>query len=135
MADPIEKGKSGNGGTERGFATAQFMVVAAVSMLFLALLVNLIAIQYAQGVVRAALDEGVRIGAAAPATEIECLEAISRVVEDLMSGPLGDGLQFRCAIAGSEIVAGADAVFAVWFPGLPDMRFGAEVRAVKESDE
>ena len=45
------------------------MLVVALSMLFLAALLNLIAIQYAQGVVRAALDEGVRVGSVAHGTE------------------------------------------------------------------
>ena len=43
------------------------MLVVALSMLFLAGLLNLIAIQYAQGVIRAALDEGVRVGSVAHA--------------------------------------------------------------------
>ena len=71
------------------------MLVVALSMLFLAALLNLIAIQYAQGVVRAALDEGVRMGSVAHATERECLDGIRRVMGDLLSGPLGAERRFR----------------------------------------
>jgi hypothetical protein len=111
------------------------MLVAALSMLFLAGLLNLIAIQYAQGVVRAALDEGVRVGSPGPATAADCLAAIDRVMADLMDGPLGTGVSYSCAQAGSELVASADSDFDGWIPGFPNLRFYAEVRAVKESDD
>ena len=110
------------------------MLVVALSMLFLAGLLNLIAIQYAHGVVRAALDEGVRVGSVARATERDCLEGIARVLEDLMSGPLGDDISFSCAEAGGDLVAAADANFAGWFPGMPSLKFSSEVRAIKETD-
>ena len=111
------------------------MLVVALSMLSLAALLNLIAIQYAQGVVRAALDEGVRVGSVARATERECLEGIRRVMSDLLDGPLGDRVDFDCALVGQQMVASADAAFDGWFPGMPSVRFSADVRAVKESDE
>lgn len=111
------------------------MVVVALSMLFLAALLNLIAIQYAQGVVRAALDEGVRMGSVARASERECLDGIRRVMGDLLSGPLGAEVDFTCTVAAGQMVASADAVFDGWFPGMPSLSFSPEVRAVKESDE
>ncbi|HSL27012.1 MAG TPA: hypothetical protein VLA54_12090 [Acidimicrobiia bacterium] len=119
---------------ERGLVTAQFMAVAALSMVFLALVLNLIAIQYAQGVIRAALDEGVRVGATFPAGEEDCRRAIDRVMAELMSGPLAGGITFDCAVGSGFVVATADAGFAGWIPGMPDLNFKAEVRAVKESD-
>ena len=111
------------------------MLVVALSMLFLAGLLNLIAIQYAQGVIRAALDEGVRIGSVASAAEDECLDGISRVMGDLLSGPLGSNVEFACTIVAGQMVASADAEFEGWFPGMPVLRFSSDVRAVKESDE
>jgi hypothetical protein len=120
---------------EDGFATAQFMLVVALSMLFLAALLNLIAIQYAQGVVRAALDEGVRVGSVARGTEDQCLDGIRQVMGDLLSGPLGADVEFSCTVGAGQIVASADAVFDGWFPGMPSLSFTTDVRAVKESDE
>jgi len=111
------------------------MLVAALSMLFLAGLLNLIAIQYAQGVVRAALDEGVRVGSPSPATAADCLAAIDRVMNDLMDGPLGTGVSYSCVQAGSELIASADSDFDGWFPGFPSLRFHAELTVVKESDD
>lgn len=111
------------------------MAVVALSMLFLAGLLNLIAVQYAVGVVRGALDEGVRIGAPAPAAAAECVAAIDRVMADLMGGPLGAGITYSCVQMGSELVATAEARFVGWFPGVPTLTFNSEVRALKESDE
>ena len=111
------------------------MLVVALSMLFLAALLNLIAIQYAQGVVRAALDEGVRVGSAARASEGECLDGIQRVMGDLLSGPLGTNVEFACTVIAGHMVASANAEFDGWFPGMPSLNFSTDVRAVKESDE
>ena len=110
------------------------MLVVALSMLFLAALLNLIAIQYAQGVVRAALDEGVRMGSVARGTERECLAGIRRVMGDLLGGPLGADVDFACIVVGGQMVASADAEFQGWFPGMPSLQFTTDVRAVKESD-
>ena len=111
------------------------MLVVALSMLFLAALLNLIAIQYAQGVVRAALDEGVRVGSAARASEVECLDGIERVMGDLLSGPLGTNVEFACSVVTGHMIASANAEFDGWFPGMPSINFSTDVRAVKESDE
>ncbi len=111
------------------------MLVVALSMLFLAALLNLIAIQYAQGVIRAALDEGVRVGSAAQASERACLDGIQRVMRDLLRGPLGANVNFDCAVVAGQVVASADAEFDGWFPGLPSLSYATDVRAVKESDE
>jgi hypothetical protein len=111
------------------------MLIVALSMLFLAAILNLVAIQYAQGVVRAALDEGVRVGSAARASEGECLDGIRRVMGDLLSGPLGTDVEFACSVIAGHMVASASAEFDGWFPGMPAIQFSTDVRAVKESDE
>lgn len=120
--------------SDRGFVTAQFMLVAALSMAFLALFMYLIALQYAHGVVRGALDEGVRVGSPAHATAADCQAAIDRVLGDMLGGPLGEGLVAVCNEEAGLVVARADGVFKGWFPGVPDLAISAEVVAVKESD-
>ena len=111
------------------------MLMVALSMLFLAALLNLVAIQYAQGVVRAALDEGVRMGSAARVDEGECLEGIRRVMGDLLGGPIGADVGYTCVETEGVLIASASGTFDGWFPGMPNIRFSSEVRAVKESDE
>ena len=121
--------------SEGGFITAQFMVVAALSMAFMALLLYLIALQYARGVLRAALDEGVRVGTPAAATESDCLQGTRRVLADLMAGPLGQDVAISCVFAGDRVVASAHGAFSGWFPGVPEVSFEIEVTGVKESDD
>ena len=111
------------------------MLVVALSMLFLAGLLNLIAIQYAQGVVRAALDEGVRVGSVASATEAECLDGIVNVMRDLLNGPLGRDFAFSCSVINGQVIAAAQGEFDGWFPGMPSVAFSTDVRSVKESDD
>ena len=111
------------------------MLVAALSMLFLAGLLNLIAIQYAEGVVRAALDEGVRVGSVARASEGERLDGIKRVMSDPSEWP--PRRQHRLHLHRGRWANGCvrNAEFDGWFPGMPSVNFSTDVRAVKESDE
>ena len=106
-----------------------------MSMAFMALLMYLIALQYARGVVRSALDEGIRVAAPAAASEADCVVAINRVLSDLMGGPLGQDLTVGCAFVGESVVADARGRFAGWFPGVPDVTFDMAVAGVKESDD
>jgi hypothetical protein len=104
-------------------------------MAFLALLLYLIALQYAHGVVRSALDEALRVGSPAPATVADCQAAIDRVLADLLNGPLGEEIEATCSIEGGLVVARAQTTFSGWFPGVPDIGLASEVVAVKESDD
>lgn len=104
-------------------------------MLFLALLLNLVAVQYGKGAVRAALDEGVRRGSPGPAGIEECETGIASVLAGLLGGPFGDGIAYRCELIGSRLHASAEAVFTGWFPGMPDLSFDLEAIGVKESTE
>jgi hypothetical protein len=111
------------------------MVVVAFSMLFLALLMHVVAIQYARGVIRGALDEGLRLGSPAVATAADCMSGIDRVMNDLMAGPLGSGVILSCVEVGGQLTARAEATFSGWFPGVPDISYDLEMSAVKESSD
>jgi hypothetical protein len=100
----------------------------------MALLLYLIALQYAQGVIRSALDEGVRVGSPAAASEADCQGAIDRVLSDSMAGPLGTGVTANCSFVDGQVMGSAQATFVGWFPGVPDISFDVEVAGVKESD-
>jgi len=115
-------------------ATAQWVLLAALSMVFLAILLNLVAVQYAHGVIRAALDEGIRRATPAPAGSAECEEGMSDVLGELMAGPFGDDVSTSCVVMAGQVVASATARFPSWVPGVPEISFDVEVRGVKESD-
>jgi hypothetical protein len=118
--------------SDRGFATTQFVLVAGLSLVFLVLVLNLVVVQYAAGVMRAAVDEGVRRGAPAPAGEAECLAGIDGVLEGLLAGPMGDSVSYHCEVA-EMVEASAAADFPAWLPGLEAFHFEYRIRAVKES--
>jgi hypothetical protein len=115
-------------------ATAQWVLLASFSMVFLAILLNLVAVQYAHGVIRSALDEGVRRATPAPAGVAECWDGIDEVLNELMAGPFGDDISTSCVVAAGQVIASANATFPSWVPGVPDISLDVEVRGVKESD-
>ncbi|MEX2619135.1 MAG: hypothetical protein WD250_02840 [Egibacteraceae bacterium] len=118
---------------EGGFITAQYMAVAGFSLLFVVALVNLVVFQYGRGVVRAALDEGVRAGARATAGVAECEARAGDVLADLLGGAMGTGVALACTDEGDTLRATADVVFVGWLPAVPDWAFTVEAAAVREA--
>ncbi len=114
--------------------TVQYVWGVALSLVLLVVVANLIAFQYGRGVVRSALDEGVRAGSRATAAATECQARARQVLDQLLGGPLGDGVSVSCREIDGRIVASADGAFAPWIGMLPDHRFHAEAVAVKEHD-
>lgn len=117
---------------DRGSVTIQYVWGVALSLVFLVVAANLIAFQYGRGVVRGALDEGVRAGSRAAAGADECRTRAQQVLDQLLGGPLGDGVVVACHDAGDRVVASADGTFVPWIGVLPDHRFRVEAVAVKE---
>lgn len=117
---------------EDGAVTIQYVWGAALSLVFLVLIVNLVAFQYGRGVVRGALDEGVRIGSRATAAAAECRVRAAQVLDQLLGGPLGDGVTVDCQVQGDVVVATADGEFRSWIALVPDHRFSMRAVAVKE---
>lgn len=117
---------------ERGSMTIQYIWAVALSLVFLVVVANLVAFQYGRGVVRGALDEGVRVGSRATAAAAECQARAQQVLDQLLAGPLGDDVSVSCRDAGDRVVASADGAFAPWVGVLPEHRFHDEAVAVKE---
>lgn len=117
------------GRREGGFVTVQYVAVVGLSLVFVVLLTNLVVFQYGRGVVRAALDEGVRAGTRATAGAAECEARAGDVLADLLGGAMGTGVRLACTDDGVHVRATADVVFTSWAPGVPDWRFGARAQA------
>lgn len=117
---------------EDGVVTIQYVWGAALSLVFLVLLVNLVAFQYARGVVRGALDEGVRAGSRATIATDECRVRALQVLDQLLAGPLGDDVTVACERQGEVVVATARGTLRSWIPLVPDHRFSMRAVAVKE---
>lgn len=121
------RGRAGRGGAwvrdEAGFATVTFVVAVALSLLMFTLVANVVVVQYGRGVLRMALDEGVRAGARIPDDAGLAVAACQRRVEEvrgnLLGGALGDGVEVGCGYDGARVTATADGAFPAWLPGVP----------------
>ncbi|MDF1597370.1 MAG: hypothetical protein P1T08_14930 [Acidimicrobiia bacterium] len=117
--------------SERGMATPQFVLAAGLSLLLFVTFANLIVFQYGRGVVRAALDEGVRAGAPLGASPDDCQDRIDSFVGDLLGGEMGRGVETGCGLDGNLVVANARVQFEGWV--VPDWEFSLTATAVKET--
>lgn len=122
----------GGCGPEDGFLTIQFVWAVALSLTLLVTVANLVSFQYGRGVVRAALDEGVRAGSRAGAPEDACLARAQATLSDLLGGAMGRDIDLSCRDDGARVVADATVTFHGWLPVVPDWSFRSNATAVKE---
>ncbi len=89
---------------------------------------------YGRGSVRAALDEGARAGARAGAGEAECEARANAAIDQLMGGPLGDGVSIDCTLSGdgTRMIASAQGTFEGWFGSVADYTFSVSASAARE---
>jgi hypothetical protein len=122
-----------NRGDERGFVTVQFVAATALSLVFLLVVANLLVNLYARGVVREALDEGVRAAAPIDARDGACEARAGEVLDNLLRGPIGDRIDVACQLVGGRAQATADVSLPTWLPGLPRWQFRLEAVARREA--
>lgn len=130
-------GPAGAPGAEAGLATVQYVVASALSLVFLVLVANLVVVAYARGAVRAALDEAARAGAPAGLTDAEaegaCRREAAEVLDGLLGGPMGEGVEVRCRVSEGVVRAETSVTFRPWLPGsMPDWTLRATARARRE---
>lgn len=107
-------------GDQRGSITPAVTAAVALALVWLMLVVNLLAVQYARGAVRAALDEGLRSGAVWGAGVAECQRRAADLLDDALGGPFGSRLQVACRVEGGSMLATAEGVLPSWLPLVPD---------------
>ncbi len=90
-----------------GFVTTQFVLVVAFSLLLFVMLCNAIVYQYGRGVIRSALDEGVRSGSRASGSAATCQAAAEEVRHSLLGGPIGAHVSLRCGLVAGQVHATA----------------------------
>ncbi len=114
---------------EGGFATTEYVLAAGLALVFFTLLANLIVMQYARGVMRVAVDEGARRGAAYGVDPVRtCEERIRAVLGDLLDGPLVATADPVCTVEGATVRAEITGDLRGWLPAVPDL--GVRMRAV-----
>jgi hypothetical protein len=130
-AQPTSDADVARGAADAGFVTLQFVLAAALSLLLVAVVANLVVFQYGRGVVRAALDEGARAGARVDDGAHECRRRAEAVLGDLLGGAMGRGVSVTCADLGFAVVADARAQFPGWAPGVPAWAFTMRAQAAR----
>ena len=118
---------------EGGFTTIQYVVATGFSLLLFVLVANLLVDLYERGVVRDALDEGVRAGVPVAAGPAECLARERDVVASIASGTSVRVDDLTCVLDGDRVVATARIALPSWFPALlPDWRISMRASAHRE---
>lgn len=125
-----------HGSHEGGFLTAQFVLGVGLSLVLFTSVANLVVYQYIRGVVRSALDEGVRQGSrVGPDATTACARTAQAVLTDLAGGGLGDQVAFHgCGQRGAVVTASATASLRGWLPMVPDWTFDVTAEAVQEAE-
>jgi hypothetical protein len=106
-----------------------------ISMVVLVAITNLIVFEYGQGVVRAAVDQGVRQGARTATPVASCQAAAQQVVTDLLGGregSMGAGVSIACTQTGGRLDASARGRFKAWLRPMPDWSFTSTATAAVE---
>jgi hypothetical protein len=118
-----------------GFVTIEYVMAVLISMVVLVAITNLIVFEYGQGVVRAAVDQGVRQGARTTTPVASCQAAAQQVVTDLLGGregSMGAGVSIACTQAGARLDANATGRFRAWLKPMPDWSFTSTATAAVE---
>lgn len=130
----MDQGRAADGvAGEGGFASLQFVLASALSMLLLVGLIQLFAYQYATGAVLAALERGVRAGSLAGAGVAECEAALTDSLANLLGGEIRASLTAECAETPGVVAAQAAGVVPAWMPGGPNLSFHLTAEATREA--
>ncbi|NNL99018.1 MAG: hypothetical protein HKO63_12520 [Acidimicrobiia bacterium] len=120
-------------GEEDGYLTIQFVVAVGFSLLLLVLIANVIIVQYAQGVVRSAAEEGAQAGSRLTATGAECEARANEVLGTLLGGAMGAAIEVDCTVGPTEVAATVNYSFTPWLPLIPSWTGSQTSFAVKEA--
>ena len=133
QADTHHVAPRGDPTHDRGAALISLVVATGVVLILLTGIIQVITFQYGKGTVRAALDEGARVGARSIDAVAACQERAGDVMGDLLGGPMGDGVTIVCADGGDRVVATATVHFDGWFGHLTGYDATLTASAAKEN--
>jgi hypothetical protein len=117
---------------EPGFATVGFLMTAALSLVLLTTLADLLVQQYAVGAIRAALDEGVRTGTVVTGSASSCRARANAALEGLLGGRAKRRVRSTCTRGSTATTAHARGRVEAWAPLVPDLRVDLRATAVSE---
>jgi hypothetical protein len=111
-----------------------FVVAAGMALVVFVSLANVVTLTFTRGAVRAAVEEGARVGARADDPVAACEERARAVLRGLL-GPAARGeVVVTCNVEGSPptVRAHADGRLVPWWPGLPEFAFVTDASSVRE---
>jgi hypothetical protein len=118
---------------EGGFSTIQYVVATGFSLLLFVMIANLLVDLYERGVVRDALDEGVRAATPVAATTHDCETRAREVIASVAGGSSLHVGELSCAVDGDRVIASARVSLRSWFPALlPDWQLDLHAAAHRE---
>jgi hypothetical protein len=112
--------------------TIQYVMAIALSLFVFVALANVVVDLYARGVVRAAVDEAARAGAAVDTSPVDCEQRARDVLANLLAGDAGRSVRVSCREIGGTMEARAQVTLAAWIPGVPSWSFAIADSVVKE---
>lgn len=127
----MDKGTADRQLGERGVSSIQFLLASVLGLMLFLVFANIVVVQYGRGAIQSALDQGARAGSLAGSASA-CEVTAGRVLEQLLGGAMGDGVEVECSVGGGLVVASATAVFDSWTPLVPDYAISLESAAVSE---
>lgn len=111
------------------------MAAIALSMLVLVVAANFIVCEYGRGVVRSAIDQGVREGARTATPVATCQASARQAIADLLgtgAGSMGAAVTVTCQATAGSVQAAATGSFRGWLPAVPAWGFTSSATAVRE---
>ena len=107
--------------SERGLASIQFVLVAAMAMILVVGLIQVLAYQYARGAALVAIERGVRAATVTGAPPATCVEIAQASLTEVLGGELDVALS--CRTSDGVVAAEATGTVPAWVSGGPELAF------------
>jgi hypothetical protein len=116
-------------------AGVAFVVAAGMALVVFVSLANLVTMSFTRGAVRAAVEEGARVGARSDDPVAACEDRARAVLGGLLGPSVRQGVTVRCSLDGSpsSVRARANAQLVPWWPGLPSLAFHTDASSTREA--
>lgn len=103
--------------TDRGLASIQFVVAAALALVMVVWLTDALVVRYAEGVMGVAAREGARAGTMGG--RASCRAEAMAWLDEGLGGSMGGGVEVTCRVVGDTVEAVVVGDFDSWMPGAP----------------
>jgi len=111
-----------------------FVVAAGMALVVFVSMANVVTLTFTRGAVRAAVEEGARVGARSDNPVAACEDRARAVLRGLLGPAARDEVLVTCDVEGTppSVRAHADGRLVPWWPGLPALGFVTEASSARE---